>query len=115
MSRKHRRQRFSNVAPTKGPSQRLHGVPGFRGPELVVMVCPQCNKRRMHRSKGHIVSQLKHISKDNAIQRYTDVCDACLRRYAIEDTQFEKRAKIAEEALKVGKDVGGNASIEDAL
>jgi len=115
MSRKHRHKQSGPKQSTEGTPQKLYGVKGFRGPELALMVCPQCGKRRMQRSVGHTISQLRQLSKDKESQRYIDVCDACFRRYAREDQQFEARAKIAEQALQEGKDVKGNASLEDGL
>lgn len=115
MSRKHRHKIRGQKSSATVEQPKLHGVKGFRGPELVIMTCPQCSKRRMYRSAGHTISQFKQLSKDKERQRYIDVCEACLKRYAEEDRRFEQRAKIAEKALEEGKDVGGDVSLEDAL
>jgi hypothetical protein len=93
---------------------KLYGVPGFRGPELIVMECPQCRKRRMHRSEGHAVSLLKEVSKDKERERYIDVCTACLIRYKNEDRDYERRVIKAKKALENGEDLG-EGSIEDTL
>lgn len=93
---------------------KLYGVPGFRGPELILMECPQCGKRRMNRSNGHTVSLLKEISKDKERERYIDVCAACLIRYKNEDRDYDRRVARAKKALENGEDIG-DVSIEDTL
>jgi hypothetical protein len=70
----------------------------------------------MQREIGHVVSPMKTLSLDNERQRYVDVCDACKRRYAIEDKEYiNRRVKVAEKALSEKKNIDGNASLEDAL
>jgi len=115
VSRKHRHKSSVKVE-NPGPAQRMHGVKGFRGPDLVLMACPQCRKRRMLRDAGHIISEVKALSLDNAKKRYIDVCQACLIKYAREDKEYtDKRVRQAEIALENKESVEGNASLEDAL
>jgi len=116
MSRKHRRKSQFKVDTTGMPKQKLHGVPGFRGPNLVQMECPQCGKRRMVREEGHVVSVMTTISLDNARKRYVDVCDACMERFRREDQEYkDRRVAEAEKALENKEDMKGNTSLEDAL
>ena len=126
MSRKHKRKRkrkkvqyptaHETVVNTYNTLNKLHGIKGFRGPELVLMVCPQCEEKRMMREKGHVISLLKCMSLDNSKKRYVDVCDTCLRRFAREDNDYKnRRVREAEQALLNKKDINGDASLEDAL
>ena len=116
MSRKHRRKSKMQVEKPAASKSKLHGVKGFRGPDLIEMVCPQCDKKRMVREVGHTISIINTISLDNSRKRFVDVCDACKIRFFREDEDYKnRRVKEAVEALEKKENLTGNTSLEDAL
>lgn len=99
----------------KKPS--LYKIKGFRGITLVVMVCPKCNKRRMNRPKGHLISTNKEFAVDGKTERLIDVCSICQQKYQLFDEKYmNEKVKEAKAAIEAGKNLKDlDVSIEDTI
>jgi len=99
----------------KKPS--LYKVKGFRGPTLIPMICPKCEKRRMYRPAGHLISTNKELAIDGKTERLIDVCAICQQKYKDMDEKYmKKQVREAKRAIEDRKSLDGTGvSIEDTL
>lgn len=90
--------------------------PGFHGETFRAHICPNCGKQRMYRLLGYVPNHRKIKSMDSTKERFIDVCDACLRKYANEDADYlNTKVKVAKKALENGEKLPEGISLEDAL
>ena len=85
---------------------------------FVELICPECNKKKMLRPEGHVVSDRKikkELSSGKTIEHFYDICDKCVKRLTrLYYTPPSSDAKKVLQALDSGGSIG-DKSIEELL
>lgn len=95
-----------------------HGMKGFRGPDLRMLECPECNKTRMLRPADHQINYQKEEVEIGGVLRpiYVDVCEVCAKKVS-DKLISEAKSKIARAKSRIEnlEKLDDDTSLEDVL